>query len=331
MPRGKELSSEERTKITTYRESGLSIRQIAQKVNRNKSTIVNFLKDPKKYGTNKRSGRPSTLSARGKREVWRLAVKRNLSAGQIKSEMSLPLTKRRILQVLKENPNIQYQQRVKTPKLLPRHKAARLEFAEQHAFWLDEWKSVIFSDEKKFNLDGPDGCQMYWRDIRRNPETRHARNFQGGSIMIWAAFGYRGKTPICIISHKMNSGKYIDLIENVLIDFGDNLWGEHWIFQQDNAAIHSSKQTKSFLASRNIDVMEWPAISPDLNPIENLWGILSARVYANGRQFDTLLQLKTAIQEEWANIDIAVLQSLVDSMPQRLADVITARGGRTKY
>lgn len=149
--------------------------------------------------------------------------------------------------------------------------------------------------------------------------------------MIWAAFGHRGKTPICFVSHKMNSEKYIELIENVLIDFGDDLWGETWIFQQDNAAIHSSNQTKSFFASRNTEVLEWLAISPDLNPIENLWGILSQRVYAHGRQFDSLSHRKVAIQEEWAKIDAPVLESLISSMPQRLSDVISAKGGRTKY
>lgn len=69
---------------------------------------------------------------------------------------------------------------------------------------------MVFSDDKKFNLDGPDGMQNDWADIRRERESRASRNFGGGSLMIWAAFGYRGPTPIGFISHKMTSILYFE-------------------------------------------------------------------------------------------------------------------------
>lgn len=98
----------------------------------------------------------------------------------------------------------------------------------------------------------------------------------------------------------MNAENYIEVLDDVLLNFAEEFHGESWTYQQDNAPIHSAKRTKEFFASKNIPVLKWPAVSPDLNPMENLWSILSKQVYKGGRQFDTLLQLKKAIQEEWA-------------------------------
>jgi hypothetical protein len=63
--------------------------------------------------------------------------------------------------------------------------------------------------------------------------------------------------------------------------------GKDWILQQDNAPIHTAKSNMSRFKSRNINVMDWPALSPDLNPFENLWGILAREVYADGKQYNS--------------------------------------------
>ena len=95
----------------------------------------------------------------------------------------------------------------------------------------------------------------------------------------FAGISTTGRTLICFISTKMNSEKYIELLDDVLINFGDDSLGNNWILRQDNAAIHKSKATKSFLPSRNIPVLDWPAYSSHLNPIENLWATLLDQVF----------------------------------------------------
>ncbi|KAI8120489.1 Transposable element Tc3 transposase [Lucilia cuprina] len=60
----------------------------------------------------------------------------------------------------------------------------------------DKWEKVLFSDEKKFNLDGPDGFQYYWHDLQKDKEVRMSRNFGGGSLMIWGGFSIKGKLPL---------------------------------------------------------------------------------------------------------------------------------------
>ena len=111
---------------------------------------------------------------------------------------------------------------------------------------------------------------------------------------------------------------YTDLLEDVLIPFLDDTMDENAIFQQDNASIHISTHTKSWFRAHSINVLDWPACNPDMNPIENLWGILARRVYANGRQFGNAEALKQEIVNEWRKIDQDTLKTLIDSMPDRI-------------
>jgi hypothetical protein len=71
---------------------------------------------------------------------------------------------------------------------------------------------VIFSDEKKWNLDGPDGQRSYWHDLRKEPLIFSKRNFGGGSVMTWAAFSGYGKVGLALTSSKMNSADYQQVV-----------------------------------------------------------------------------------------------------------------------
>ncbi len=72
-------------------------------------------------------------------------------------------------------------------------------------------------------------------------------------------------------------------------------------------------------------MIQWPSMSPDLNPIEHLWGIFEHHSPSS------IQSLKEVILEEWKKIDLAKCRQLVHSMPRRLGAVIKNHGGHTKY
>ena len=199
-------------------------------------------------------------------------------------------------------------------------------WAAEKVSWVDKWETVVFSDEKKFNLDGPDGNQYYWHDLRKEPQYFSKRQMGGGSCMVWGAFGYHGTSEIVFISGRQRSTNYVNTLEMHLLPFGDTICGHEWIFQQDNASIHSSHQTKTWLEENRIEVLDWPARSPDLNPIENIWGIIVRDVYVNGRQFRSINELREAITKSLASIPKKILQNLITSMHKRLIKVIKKNG-----
>ena len=149
--------------------------------------------------------------------------------------------------------------------------------------------------------------------------------------MVWAAFCEKGKTRMAFLSGKQNALKYTETLRDYLLPFvADNLTGS-WIFQQDNASIHTAVVTKKWFEANNIDVMPWPARSPDLNPIENLWAILAQRVYGEGRQFNSVLELKECINREWEKIERHECYTLLRSMNKRCACVLERGGGSFDY
>ena len=89
--------------------------------------------------------------------------------------------------------------------------------------------------------------------------------------------------------------------------------------------IHQRRQ-KSGLKRKKIEVLEWQALSPDLNPIENIWVILARRFYANGRQLNNRDELIAIIQKTWNEIEPEFLSRLVDSMKNRCASVVGKKG-----
>ena len=101
-------------------------------------------------------------------------------------------------------------------------------------------------------------------------------------------------------------------------------------FMQDNASIHRSSLTKNWLKDNNIECIDWPANSPDLNPIENVWGILTRAVFANGRQFKNKLDLKKEIMKQWGLISKKDLSNLIQYMPNRIFEVISKNGQNTE-
>lgn len=338
MPSGKYLSVEERAKIDAWRDPRnvqvLSMGEIGRRLNRSTKAVSNYITKGSNYGLKKKTRGNSKLNQRQVNCIIQEAVKNRMNATEIRAKLNLPVTSKHVAAILRGSGQVKWRKSMKKPVLKVHHKEARLRFAKSHMSWSTQWEKVVFSDEKKFNLDGPDCCSYYWHGLGEKEDPKPSRNFGGGSVMVWGAFSARGTAQICFMSPRTNSEMYITMLDDVLVDYLEEVMDEDVIFQQDNASIHTARNTMGWFDARGIPVMEWPAISPDLNPIENLWAILARRVYgkpSEKRIFTSVLELKTRIVQEWAGIQSDLIQSLVKSMPNRIFEVILKNGGPTHY
>ena len=97
-----------------------------------------------------------------------------------------------------------------------------------------------------------------------------------------------------------------------------------WVFQQDNAPCHKSKNVLQWFETNRIDLVDWAAQSPDLNPIENLSGIIKAKIQIEKPQ--NMEDLKCKIVETWYRIPNDLCLKLIHLMANRLAKVIKNKG-----
>ncbi|KAG2817470.1 hypothetical protein PC129_g11291 [Phytophthora cactorum] len=112
-----------------------------------------------------------------------------------------------IQRLLKSVDHLVYTKMDCTLPLTAAHKTARMNWAEEHILKPDKWISAKFLNEKKFNLDGPDGFKYYWRGMRRPAESYVRRQNGGGSVMVWTAFSAAGKSKAAILCGRQNSAR----------------------------------------------------------------------------------------------------------------------------
>ena len=150
--------------------------------------------------------------------------------------------------------------------------------------------------------------------------------------MVWAGVMSAAKTDLWICEGKVNSQKYCEILNKALLPFIKKHPKKKFTFQHDNATIHKSKYTKNYLKTHKIEVMDWPAKSPDLNPIENIWGILARNVYKNGKkQFATVKELEKAIFKEWKAIKTYQCKKVIQSMSKRCVEILKTGGKKVNY
>ena len=150
--------------------------------------------------------------------------------------------------------------------------------------------------------------------------------------MVWAAFCNTGKTSLAVCDRSMNTLYYLKILESNLLLFLLQQLQDQGIFMQDNAPAHVSNVAKAWFKEKNITLLEWPALSPDLNPMENLWAIMSWDVYNHSNhQFDSVANLKPAIINSWNNITTPTLATLVASMPKKCMDVLERHSKKIDY
>ena len=162
----------------------------------------------------------------------------------------------------------------KKPYITPQNKLKHLEWCREKVGWGSKWKQIVFSEEKKLNLDGPDGARYYWHDIRKEERFFSKHHFGVETVMIWAAFSSKWKSKLAYISPCITSEDYKAVLSTYIKPSWRRIGGKKATFMHNNAPIHKAGTIKTWLQSNEISVLDWCPYSPDLNPLKMFGGHL---------------------------------------------------------
>ena len=354
------LTDVEIASILSFAEADWSTRRIAEKIHRSQTVVSRTLRNYEFESFHTRKPRPKRgrkTSVYDDRLLLRIAkINDHLPFQDIINISGVPISTRTLSRRLNE---VQLYSRIRQrkPMLNAHHKHARLAWAQQYKDWtVQDWKRVIWSDECPIQLGGQ-GCRQ--RCIRKKGEAYKEQNclptVRSGhvTLMVWACFTGDRLGPLIVCEEgNVDREVYAELLFDGLLSLVDDLLAvpndatmievtteNTLLFMHDNAPCHKPDDIKELLKEAHIPVMKWPAQSPDLNPIENLWPDLKARFrkqfyelgYHPSRSRDTLQQCERLLQDVWQSTALELIANLIESMPRRVEAVIVAKGGPIKY
>ena len=210
--------------------------------------------------------------------------------------------------------------------LTGKHRRIRYDWCKVRRNWNDEWSKIVFSDESRFALFKHDGRINVRRRSRERDHNdcfleRHTAPTLG--VMVWGAISYNSKSSLVRIEGTINSNNYIsNVLEPVCLPFLSSL--PDAIFQQDNARPHIARTVMTYFNDNNITMTDWPARSPDISPIENVWGLMKKTIASSARPPRTTNDLWSQIEKAWDEIPQDTIRHLYDSMPRRMRKVLKA-------
>jgi hypothetical protein len=328
----KDLVDSEKQTIVGMLKDSLPTLEIAKRMNRDHRTIKRFIGNILHLRQRRDKGRFLSISTRQKVLLKRAVAKNPLSTSRtVFNEAGINgvsrSTRWRILQHIATCKTA-----IARPPLSSQHKVRRMAWAE--LYLKQDFSNVIFTDECRATLDGPDGFSRGWILDGLDIPPRLRRQQGGGGVMFWA--GLYGSTVVGPFrvpdGVKMKSADYTAFLTMNFLPWYRSLpvsKKKSLVFMQDNAPSHASLHTKTFLASHgfvNSKYMDWPSASPDLNPLENYWAVFKARLYAGGRQFSSKNELWNVTVATFAEMDPSLARTLSQSVDRRLVEVLKCKG-----
>lgn len=196
------------------------------------------------------------------------------------------------------------------------------------------WNSVVFSDEKVFQSSHSGRVRVYRPRNCRFEEryVQQMRNSGRFSVNVWAWISAEGQGMCFRIDERLTGPVYRNILENVMLpSVRERFPGDNFIFQQDNAPVHTARIVRDWIEENDINTLPWPARSPDLNPIENVWGYLVKKLQKRDIRPQNRDELWQTINQAWNELENYNMLNLVQSMNQRLQMVIDKNGSATKY
>ncbi|GFY09760.1 transposable element Tc3 transposase [Trichonephila clavipes] len=202
-----------------------------------------------------------------------------------------------------------------------------INWSREHALWTpQQWSCVMFSDEPRFSLQSDSRRTLIWRapGTRYHQENTIERHRYGGTgWLFWGGIILGSRTDLHVQSVTMTGHIYPDVILEQHVRLFWGAMGAEFLFMDDNARPHCANIVDECLQSEDITHMDWPAYSPDLNPIECVWDKLGRRIAARQPPPASLPELRRALLDEWCNIPQDQIDNLILSMPRRSFDQVS--------
>lgn len=334
-------------------EGGMSQKKVADSVGISVRTLKRWWKQYRSTGNlqkGKSTGRPPVLKRIQKIVISKSVGKKRQSVRKMAAKfekMGMKGSKSTIHDYFKKKLGLKAYRIQKVPKLTKKHILARKLFCARVQNWSnDDWKQVIFSDESPFQLFPPPNKQndRIWTNDRSSVDTAEIPKF-GPTVMVWGAMSFSGLSELHIVpqGHTV-TGEYYreEILKGNLFPRLANMQNNgskfttkfvpdmsRVIFQQDGAKAHTALETQKLLEKKLPNFWSkdmWPANSPDLSPIENLWSILGEALKEMKRPPTTIRSLEKALKTAWKKIPLETLQNLIFSMPDRVAAVKRVKG-----
>jgi transposase len=330
-----QLTEVERAAIVTLHKVDWLHKDIAQVIKCSENTVsqwVNRWCDDHSVVDGDRSGRPRCTTDGTDQDIGLLSVsKPTLTPKDIKRELQLPVSPHTISRRLDD---IGLYGRVQETE----HEMdefdiqRRLAFANQYLHWTEgQWSRVFFSDETHFYL-GHHGRTYVRRPVGMSHDPKYMQSVKQlhGKVSLWGCICAEGLGHAELYAGSLDSTRHRDILRHSLISSFRQFYPDGpWHFQQDNVRFHTTPDTVTYLHEKGITHIEWPPWSPDLNPIENLWNVLKARVYARFPQ--TMEEMEQFIREEHAAVDLQFISRICRSMPRRLQLLLDNDGHKISY
>ena len=315
-----------RHQVQVLKDAGWKIADVVRKVGKSRS-FVNKWWNREELEDASRSGRPPRFTRAMKKKVVHGLWHRGRGQPVRSVSGTLGYSRESARRIAHES-GLLAKHRHHHPFLSDKHKSSRVAFAKEHKN--TDFSKVLYVDEKKVEINpSPNRFNDFaWVYPGEEPAGRPKFKHQP-KLNVCAGIMLGGRSEIHIFPENMDRFFYKKVIEQTLLPAGLKLGGKGWKLCQDRDPKHTSKICKQLLADEHVPILWNPACSGDVMPMENIWSMFNTELFK--LKPTSIKDLAKKIKMAWNNIPQIFIDDTIKSIPGRLQEVISLKGGWTHH